>query len=175
MCRRARTPTTSTHTVLRLAPLLQAKSGRRDEARWLLNFSPWRARTSCATLARKNELNRIEIEHNTLPESPRRHFKNVALLLCVIFAGAGWLYVIYNQHRSNEPVEIVKKHFVFYREYSQGVWREGACAKVDRAKCRDVTYTVPVSGCGPITFDWNVFPDDDGDTTWSYNGTTSQG
>jgi hypothetical protein len=112
------------------------------------------------------------LEHKTLPESPWRHFKNVALLLCVIFAAAGWLYVIYNQHRSNEPVEVVKKHFVFYREYSQGVWREGACAKVDRAKCRDVTYTVPVSGCGPITFDWNVFPDDDGDTTWSYNGTT---
>ena len=104
-------------------------------------------------------------------DSPWRHLQSVVLILSFVAGGAGWLYVIYNDHRSKEPAEIVKKHFVFYPEYSHGIWREGPCAAGGRAKCRDVTYTIPVAGCGPVTFDWNVFPDDDGDTTWSYNGT----
>ena len=99
-----------------------------------------------------------------------RHFKNALLILVVLAAAAGWLYVIVNAHRQNDPVVIVRKHFVFYPEYSHGVWREAQCAQVDADGCREVTYTVPVKGCGSVTFDWRVFPGEDGDKTWTYNG-----
>jgi len=29
-----------------------------------------------------------------------------------------------------------------------------------------------VKACGTITFDWRVFPDEDGDATWTYQGPT---
>ena len=79
---------------------------------------------------------------------------------------------------------IVKKHFLFYPEYSHGVWTEGPCKASgagtaagagrnpgsDVKGCSDVTYTIPVKGCGNVTFDWNVFPGDgDADATWMYN------
>jgi hypothetical protein len=86
-------------------------------------------------------------------------------------AAAGWIYVIVNQHRQNDPLGIVKKHFLFYPEYSRGVWHEGPCPNADGSSCRDVTYTVPVPGCGAVTFDWSVYPGDDADKSWSYNGT----
>jgi hypothetical protein len=105
-------------------------------------------------------------------ESSWQRFKNALLILLVVVAAAGWMYVIYNAHRANDPTEIVRKHFVFYPEYSLGVWREGGCANVDGETCREVTYTVPVKGCGPVTFDWRVFPGEDANTTWSYNGTS---
>jgi hypothetical protein len=44
--------------------------------------------------------------------------KNIFLSVLALAAGAGWLYVIYDEHRAKEPMEIVKKHFVFYPEYS---------------------------------------------------------
>jgi len=106
-----------------------------------------------------------------MPGSFWHHLKHAPLILCVLLAAAGWLYVIYNEHRSNDPMEIVKKHFVFYPEYSRGAWREGQCLNAGGKKCRDITYTVPIQACGPVTFDWNVFPGDDADTTWAYNGT----
>jgi hypothetical protein len=99
------------------------------------------------------------------------HFKNALLILLVFVAAAGWLYVIVNERRQNDPMVIVRKHFVFYPEYSHGVWRETQCAHTDTAGCREITYTIPVKGCGPVTFDWRVFPGEDGDKTWSYNGT----
>ncbi len=104
-------------------------------------------------------------------ESSWQRFKNALLICLVLVAAAAWLYVIYNEHRANDPMEIVKKHFVFYPEYARGVWREGSCADVDTGKCREVTYTVPVKSCGAVTFDWHVFPGEDADTRWSYNGT----
>ena len=99
-------------------------------------------------------------------------FKNASLISCLVIAAAGWGYVIYNEHRSKEPVEIVKKHFVFYPEYAHGVWREGVCSNAGTIQCRDVTYTIPVKACGTIAFDWRVFPDEDGDATWTYQGPT---
>lgn len=98
------------------------------------------------------------------------HFKSAFLILLTLVAAAGWLYVIYNQRKSNEPVEIVQKHFVFYPEYSHGVWHEGPCARAGGEKCREVTYTISVQGCGPVTFDWRVIPGEDADASWSYNG-----
>jgi len=98
------------------------------------------------------------------------HFKHAFLILLTLVAVAGWLYVIYKEERSNEPMEIVKKHFVFYPEYSHGVWREEECAHVDGNKCREVRYTISVRGCGPVTFDWRVSVGEGADAAWSYNG-----
>jgi len=98
------------------------------------------------------------------------YFKHTSLVLLVFLAAAGWLYVIVNEHRQNDPMAIVRRHFVFYPEYSHGVWREGQCASVDTKGCREVTYTIPVKGCGSVTFDWRVFPREEGDKRWSYNG-----
>jgi hypothetical protein len=101
-----------------------------------------------------------------------RHFKHAFLVLLTLAGVAGWLLVIYAQNRSHEPMEIVKKHFAFYPEYQHGVWREGPCANAGGNNCREITYTVPVKGCGPVTFDWNVFPGEDAEATWTYNGTS---
>jgi hypothetical protein len=99
-----------------------------------------------------------------------RRLKNALLIFCLVVAAAGWGYVIYSDRRSKDPVEIVKKHFVFYPQYSHGVWREGECPGAGASECRDVTYTIPVSGCGDVTFDWRVFPGEDADATWTYRG-----
>jgi hypothetical protein len=101
-----------------------------------------------------------------------RHFKHAFLGVLTLAGAAGWMFVIYAQNRSNEPMEIVRKHFAFYPEYQRGVWREAQCASLDRKKCREITYTVPVKGCGPVNFEWQVFPGEDADTSWSYNGPT---
>jgi len=98
--------------------------------------------------------------------------KNIFLGVLVFAAGAGWLYVIYNEHRSKQPLEVVRKHFIFYPEYSHGSWREGPCADRSKEKCREVTYTIALKDCGAVRFDWLVFPGDDEDPTWSYNGTS---
>jgi hypothetical protein len=98
--------------------------------------------------------------------------KNIFLGVLVFAAGAGWLYVIYNEHRSKQPLEVVRKHFIFYPEYSHGSWREGQCADRSKEKCREVTYTIALKDCGAVRFDWLVFPGDDEDPTWSYNGTS---
>jgi len=93
------------------------------------------------------------------------------LILLALGSAAGWGYIAFNQRQQSDPMGIVKKHFLFYPEYSQGVWHEGPCSQTEAGgKCREVTYTIPVHGCGEVTFDWNVFPSDDGDKTYSYNG-----
>jgi hypothetical protein len=98
------------------------------------------------------------------------HLKNVSLLVLAVVAAAGWLYVLYNGKQANSPVQIVKKHFVFYPEYSHGVWREEQCAHADGEGCMGVTYTVPVKGCGLVTFNWHVLPRDDAGAQSFYDG-----
>jgi len=110
-------------------------------------------------------------EKGAIPRSSGEGFKNASFILFALVAAAGWSYVIYGNHRANDPIEIVKKHFVFYPEYSHGIWREGRCSNEENAECREVTYTTPLEGCGPVTFDWTVFPGKDADAAWSYNGT----
>lgn len=105
-----------------------------------------------------------------MPFPSLEHFKNTFLAIVVLAGGAGWLYVLYNDHRSKEPVEVVKKHFVFYPEFSHGVWREAGCPAGEKQKCREVSYTVPLKGCGTVNFGWRVFPQEDADATWSYTG-----
>ena len=84
-----------------------------------------------------------------------------------------------NEHRQKDPLVIVKKHFLFYPEYSHGFWRQGPCvpstfrpaSEADVQGCRDVTYTIPVKGCGTVKFDSTVVPgNDEADATWIYNG-----
>ena len=94
-------------------------------------------------------------------------------ILLAVGAAAGWLYVAVNQRRQNDPTGIVKRHFFFYPEYSHGAWSESSCvgAGASGDTCRQVTYTLPVQGCGEVTFDWRVYPGDDADKSWSYLGT----
>jgi hypothetical protein len=96
--------------------------------------------------------------------------KHTGLVLLTLAAIAGWLFVVYIQNRSREPMEIVKKHFVFYPEYSHGTWREAPCGDAKQDGCRDVTYTISLAGCGPVTFDWRVSQGEDADSDWTYNG-----
>lgn len=100
------------------------------------------------------------------------HWKNVLVSVLAAAAASGWLYVIYVDHRSKEPIEIVRKHFVFYPEYRGGTWSEGACPAGERAGCRQVRYDVPVPGCGVVRFDWNVFAGGDADLAYAYRGAT---
>ncbi len=100
----------------------------------------------------------------------RHHFRRAFLTFLVVASAAGWLYVIYNQNRAKDPLEVVRKHFVFYPDYSHGVWHEEKCTRADGEKCHKVTYTIPVKGCGPVTFDWRVFPTQDAEPTWSFKG-----
>jgi hypothetical protein len=140
--------------------------------RTLNRSSPWCTKRNCASLARKDEPSRIKTGGSGgMREFSWQHFKRAFLILLTLVAAAGWLYVIYNQERSNDPMEVVKKRFVFYPEYSHGVWREKECAHVDGDKCREVTYTIPVKGCGPVTFDWLVSTGEGADAAWTYNGT----
>jgi hypothetical protein len=104
-----------------------------------------------------------------MPKSSWDALKNASLTLLALLALAGWVYSIYNEHRANDPLEIVRRHFIFYAEYSHGAWQERPCG-VEQEKCRKVTYTIPVKGCGPVTFDWRVGSGEDGDRTWFYDG-----
>jgi hypothetical protein len=72
----------------------------------------------------------------------------------------------------------VKKHFVFYPNFSHGDWHsEGGklCGDVfqtgvARFDCWEVTYTISVEGCGLVTFGWRVDPSED---SWGYQGGTT--
>ncbi len=100
------------------------------------------------------------------------HSKRALLALLVGLSAMGWLYVIYSERQSKNPTEIVKKHVIFYPEYSHGMWQEGHCGQGQSDGCRDVKYTLSVPGCGSVSFDWRVFPDKDSDTAFSYQGST---
>jgi hypothetical protein len=76
------------------------------------------------------------------------------------------------QHKAKDPIAVVQKHYVFYPAYRGGAWSEGECDASDRAGCKRVTYTLPVSGCGNVRFDWNVFADGDEDLGYAYRGPT---
>jgi hypothetical protein len=90
----------------------------------------------------------------------------------VIAGGIGWAALACVQHKAKDPIEVVRKHYVFYPEYRGGVWSEGACDANDRTGCKRVTYTVPVSACGNVRFEWNVFADGDEDLGYAYRGAT---
>jgi hypothetical protein len=90
----------------------------------------------------------------------------------VAACAAGWGAVAWIQHKAKDPVDVVRKHFVFYPEYRGGTWSEAACVEGDRAGCKQVTYSVPVTGCGVVRFEWNVYADGDADLAYAYRGAT---
>jgi hypothetical protein len=90
----------------------------------------------------------------------------------VVACGVGWGALAWIQHKAKDPIEVVRKHFVFYPEYRGGTWKQSACDAYERTGCARVTYTVPVTGCGAVTFDWNVFADGDADLAYAYRGAT---
>jgi hypothetical protein len=90
----------------------------------------------------------------------------------VVVCAVGWGALLLVQHRAKDPVEVVRKHFVFYPEYRSGRWSESACAGNERAGCEHVKYEVNVNGCGSVQFDWNVYPNEDADAAYAYRGAT---
>lgn len=90
----------------------------------------------------------------------------------VIAGGIGWAALVWVQHKAKDPIEVVRKHYVFYPEYRGGVWSEAACDSNDRTGCKRVTYIVPVKACGEVRFEWNVFADGDQDLGYAYRGAT---
>jgi hypothetical protein len=81
------------------------------------------------------------------------------VVLAVLASGA--LFVGIKMKSDPSGIEIVKRHFVFYDEYSHGTWQRTPCQAAGHEKCLDLTYTVPVQACGPVTFSWRVFPAED--------------
>jgi hypothetical protein len=71
------------------------------------------------------------------------------------------LYVGLRMKSDPSGIEIVKRHFVFYDDYSHGVWQRTPCQAAGHTSCVEVTYTVPVRACGPVKFSWRVFPAED--------------
>jgi hypothetical protein len=83
----------------------------------------------------------------------------VPLVLAII--GSAALYFFIQKKSDPSGIEIVKRHFVFYDDYSHGNWARQPCQEAGHDKCWDITYTVPVAACGPVTFSWRVFPAED--------------
>ena len=90
----------------------------------------------------------------------------------VIACAAGWAALAWVQHKAKDPIEVVRKHYVFYPEYRGGVWSEDACETNDGTRCKRVMYTVPVKACGNVRFEWKVFADGDEDLGYAYRGST---
>ena len=104
----------------------------------------------------------------------RRHFKTALFVIACALSAAGWWFLVYEGNRAKDPMEIVRKHFVFYPDYSHGVWRDAPCDGAKESGCREVTYATPVGSCGLVTFRWRVFngPEADTDAPWAYEGPT---
>src|ERR1700678_3027830 len=88
------------------------------------------------------------------------HVKMWFPVVLAILATAA-LYVGLRSKSDPSGIEIVKRHFVFYDDYSHGTWTRQACQVAGHDTCFDVTYTVPVQGCGPVVFSWQVYPGED--------------
>lgn len=88
------------------------------------------------------------------------HVKMWFPVVLAILATAA-LYVGLRRKSDPSGIEIVKRHFVFYDDYSHGAWQHAPCQAPDHSSCVEVTYTVPVQACGPVTFSWRVFPSED--------------
>lgn len=102
----------------------------------------------------------------------KRHLKTVGFAAVCLVSAVVWCLLIYQSNRAKDPLEIVRRHFLFYPEYSHGVWRDGPCAGTQQTECREVTYATPVGNCGPVTFRWRVTASGDADAAWVYEGPT---
>ena len=99
-------------------------------------------------------------DYSATPRGYGHHIKLwFPLLLAVL--GSAAVFVAIRMKSDPSGIEIVKRHFVFYDDYSHGVWQRKPCQDPEHQQCVNVTYTVPVQACGPVTFSWRVFPADD--------------
>jgi zinc-ribbon domain len=101
-----------------------------------------------------------EHEHSATPARYGHHLKLWFPLLLAALASAA-VFVAIRMKSDPSGIEIVKRHFVFYDEYSHGVWERKACQAAEHQQCVDLSYTVQVQACGPVTFSWRVFPSED--------------
>ena len=101
-----------------------------------------------------------EHENSAIPSGYGHHLKLWFPLLLAVLASAA-IFVAIRMKSDPSGIEIVKRHFVFYDEYSHGAWERQACQDAEHRQCVDVSYTVEVQACGPVTFSWRVFPSED--------------
>ena len=103
--------------------------------------------------ARKNK-------YSATPPGYGHHVKMWFPVVLAILASAA-LYVGLRMKSDPGEIEIVKRHFVFYDEYSHGTWARKPCQVAGHDTCFDISYVVPVPACGPVTFSWQVYPGED--------------
>jgi predicted nucleic acid-binding Zn ribbon protein len=101
-----------------------------------------------------------ENKYSAKPAGYGHHVKLWFPLVLAVLASAA-VFVAIRMKSDPSGVETVKRHFVFYDEYSHGVWQRKPCQEAGHDRCVDISYTVPVEACGPVTFSWRVFPSDD--------------
>jgi hypothetical protein len=103
--------------------------------------------------ARKNK-------YSATPAGYGHHIKLWFPLVLAVLASAA-VFVTIRMKSDPSGIEIVKRRFVFYDEYSHGDWRRKPCQGTGPEKCLEVSYTLQVQACGPVTFSWRVFAADD--------------
>ena len=106
------------------------------------------------------QLDEQKHKYSATPAGYGHHVKMWFPVVLAILASAA-LYVGLRMKSDPGGIEIVKRHFVFYDDYSHGTWTRQACKVAGHDTCFDVTYTVPVQGCGPVAFSWQVYPGED--------------
>jgi hypothetical protein len=99
----------------------------------------------------------------TYSATPAGYGHRLKLWFPLILAALASAAVFVTIRMKSDPsgIETVKRHFVFYDEYSRGEWKREPCQDAEHQRCVDVSYTVAVQACGPITFSWRVFPSED--------------
>jgi hypothetical protein len=104
--------------------------------------------------------NARENKYSATPPGYGHHVKLWFPLVLAVLASAA-LFVAIRMKSDPSGIEIVKRHFVFYDEYSRGAWKRAPCQDPEHQNCVAISYTVPVQACGPVTFSWRVFPAED--------------
>jgi hypothetical protein len=99
-------------------------------------------------------------KYSATPAGYGHHMKLWFPLILAVLASAA-VFVAIRMKSDPSGIETVKRHFVFYDEYSRGVWKRKPCQDTEHQQCVDVNYTVSVQSCGPVTFSWRVFPSED--------------
>ncbi|HEY0703653.1 MAG TPA: hypothetical protein VGD60_12880 [Candidatus Acidoferrales bacterium] len=99
-------------------------------------------------------------KYSATPPGVGHHVKMWFPVVLAVLASAA-LYVGLRAKSDPSGIEIVKRHFVFYDDYAHGQWARTPCKEAGHDSCVDVTYTVPVTACGPVKFSWRVYPGED--------------
>jgi zinc ribbon protein len=111
------------------------------------------------TAAETEAINRKK--YSAIPAAGYGHHVKMWFPVVLAILATAALYVGLRRKSDPSGIEIVKRHFVFYDDYSHGAWQHTPCQAPDHSSCVEVTYTVPVQACGPVKFSWRVFPSED--------------